>query len=155
MRFFGILAFGLVATLGATACSKSSSSSASPEPSANTAAPSPSMTGGATAPAIDARLYVATCASCHQADGKGVAGSFPPLAGSSIVTGDLALLIHIVKYGLTGPVQVGGMSYNGMMPAWSPQLSDADIASTLTYIRASWGNDASAVTAEQVSAVSK
>ncbi len=102
-----------------------------------------------------AKIYLANCASCHQVDGKGVAGSFPPLAGSDIVKGDPVRAIHIVKYGLTGPLEVTGKSYDGMMPAWSPQLSDDAIAAALTYARASWGNGAAAVTATQVGAVAK
>ena len=102
-----------------------------------------------------AKIYLTNCASCHQVDGKGVAGSFPPLAGSEIVKGDPTRAIHIVKYGLTGPLQVASKSYDGMMPAWSPQLSDDAIAAALTYARASWGNGAAAVTAAQVGTVAK
>jgi nitrite reductase (NO-forming) / hydroxylamine reductase len=108
-----------------------------------------------TTAAAGAKLYLANCASCHQPDGKGVAGTFPPLAGNAVVSGDPVKVIHIVKYGLTGPVVVAGKTYNGMMPAWSPQLSDADIASALTYVRSSWGDSGSPVTADQVTAVSK
>jgi mono/diheme cytochrome c family protein len=102
-----------------------------------------------------AKLYLTNCASCHQVDGKGVAGSFPPLAGSEIVKGDPARAIHIVKYGLTGSLQVAGKNYDGMMPAWSPQLSNDDIAAALSYVRTSWGNGAGAVTAAQVAGVAQ
>ena len=66
-------------------------------------------------------------------------GTFPPLARNAVVAGDPVKVIHIVKYGLTGPVVVAGKTFNGMMPAWSPQLSDADIAAAITYVRSSWG----------------
>ena len=82
-------------------------------------------------------------------------GTFPPLAGNAVVAGDPVKVIHIVKYGLTGRVVVAGKTFNGMMPAWSSQLSDADIAAAITYVRSSWGNHASPVTADQVSAVSQ
>ncbi len=62
-------------------------------------------------------------------------------------------MIHIVKYGLSGPVQVVGKMYDGQMPAWSPQISDANLASVITYVRSSWGNHAAAVTAADVAAV--
>jgi mono/diheme cytochrome c family protein len=100
-------------------------------------------------------MYVANCASCHQPNGQGLTGTFPPLAGSSIVNGDPAKVIRIVKYGITGPLKVAGKPYDGMMPAWSPTLSDDAIASVLTYVRSSWGNHAGALTAAQVNAVSK
>jgi mono/diheme cytochrome c family protein len=100
-----------------------------------------------------AQAYAANCASCHQANGQGAAGAFPPLAGSDIVAGDPAKMIHVVKYGLTGPVEIAGKTYNGQMPAWSPQINDANIASVITYVRSSWGNHATAVTPSEVTAV--
>lgn len=102
-----------------------------------------------------AALYAAKCESCHGARGEGTPGLFPPVAANPVVTGDAQKLIHIVKYGLNGKLTAGGRAYDGMMPAWSPLLSDADIASVLTYVRASWGNSASPITAEQVGAVNK
>jgi mono/diheme cytochrome c family protein len=109
--------------------------------------------GGSTAQG--SKVFIVNCASCHQVDGRGVAGTFPPLAGNAVVVGDPVKVIHIVRYGLTGRVVVNGKAFNGLMPAWSPQLSDADIAAAITYARSSWGNKASSVTADQVSAVSK
>jgi mono/diheme cytochrome c family protein len=99
--------------------------------------------------------YLANCASCHQPNGKGLAGTFPPLAGSAIANGDPVKVVRIVKFGITGTLVVAGNHYNGMMPAWSPTLSDDAIAALLTYVRSSWGNHAGAVTAAQVGAVSK
>lgn len=64
-------------------------------------------------------------------------------------------MIHIVKYGLTGKITAVGKNYDGMMPAWSPQLADADIASILTYVRSSWGNKGTPITTADVTAVSK
>jgi mono/diheme cytochrome c family protein len=100
-------------------------------------------------------VYVTNCASCHQANGKGLTGSFPPLAGNPTVTGNPKKVIHIVKYGLTGKVMVGPDSFNGIMPPWGSQLSDAAIANVITYVRSSWGNKASAVDASEVGAVNK
>ena len=125
-------------------CAKSSSSSASAS-----AAP-----GGAAA-APGANVYAGACASCHQTDGEGSPGAFPPLARNPVVTGDPVKVIHIVKYGLTGPLQVNGKPYAGTMPAWSSQISDAEIAAAITYVRSSWGNRAGPVTAAQVTAVTK
>ncbi|MGC2129555.1 MAG: cytochrome c, partial [Candidatus Aquilonibacter sp.] len=71
------------------------------------------------------------------------------------VTGDPSVVIHIVKYGLNGKVSVKGSDYNGMMPAWEQSLSDADIASIVTYVRSAWGNQASAVTQAEVTAVAQ
>ena len=84
--------------------------------------------------------------------GQGVPGTFPPLAGNDTVNGDASKVIHIVKFGLTGKIDVGGTTYNGMMPAWGQQMSNDDIAKAITYIRSSWGNKASAVTEADVAA---
>ena len=105
--------------------------------------------------ASGAQGYAANCSSCHQTNGQGAAGAFPPLDGSEIVAGDPTRMIHVVKYGLSGPVEVAGKTYNGQMPAWSPQISDANIASVITFVRSSWGNHAAAVTAANVSAVTR
>ncbi|HTV91613.1 MAG TPA: cytochrome c [Verrucomicrobiae bacterium] len=102
-----------------------------------------------------AKIYVQNCSSCHQAAGQGVPGMFPPLAGNPTVTGDPTAVIRIVKYGMNGAINVAGTSYNGMMPAWGQSLSNADIASAVTYIRSAWGNKASAVTESAVAAVSQ
>lgn len=105
---------------------------------------------GTTAVNVGGKVYQTNCSSCHQTNGQGVPGTFPPLAGNAVVVGDPAKVIHIVKYGLTGSITVGGKSYGGVMPAWGPTLSNDDIAQAVTYIRSSWGNKASAVTEADV-----
>lgn len=99
-----------------------------------------------------AAVYNANCSSCHQANGKGSPGAFPPLAGNAVVTGPADKVIHIVKDGLTGKIKVGSASFNGTMPPWKSQLKPAEIAAVVTYIRSSWGNHAPAVTVSQVNA---
>jgi mono/diheme cytochrome c family protein len=96
-----------------------------------------------------ASVYNTNCSSCHQSDGKGGIG--PPLAGNPFVTGMAGKVIHVVKNGLSGTIQVDGKSYSGNMPAWKGTLSNDDIASAVSYIRSSWGNKASAVTSAEVS----
>lgn len=97
------------------------------------------------------RIYN-NCVTCHQADGEGVEGAFPPLARSEWVLGDEDTLARILLHGLQGPVTVLGKPYNSEMPAWE-QLKDLQIAAVLTYIRASWGNSAPAVAPETVARV--
>lgn len=88
-------------------------------------------------------LYVANCASCHQLDGSGIAGAFPPLAGH--VPRLLAApqgrdyLAAVVLNGLTGVVTVAGSSYDGVMPA-RPDIGDPQLASILNYVASAWGN---------------
>lgn len=111
------------------------------------------VAGGAGA--AGASVYTANCAGCHGAAGAGAPGAFPPLANNPYVTGDAKAVIHTLNYGLTGAIKVGSASYSGQMPAWKGNLSDQQIADVITYIRSSWGNKASAVTAANVKAVAK
>jgi mono/diheme cytochrome c family protein len=92
-----------------------------------------------------------TCSACHQANGQGIPGAFPPLAGSEYATAAPPLPIRIVLLGAQGPLTVKGQRFNSTMPSWA-SFTDAEIAATLTYVRSQWGNAASVVTAEQVAA---
>lgn len=98
--------------------------------------------GGA---ADGAQVFASRCAACHQANGKGLAGVFPPLAGSPWVVGDPDTALQIVLHGMTGPIDVLGTTYNGAMPAFAEQLSDAELAAVLTHVRATWGNAAAPI----------
>ena len=96
-----------------------------------------------------AKVYRNQCAQCHQADGNGVLGVYPPLVASSWVTGHPQVVSRILINGLNGPILVKGSKYNGNMPAFGSSglaLSDKDIAGVITYIRQEWGNSASEVT---------
>jgi mono/diheme cytochrome c family protein len=103
--------------------------------------------------AVDgAPIYTARCVSCHQANGAGLPGVFPPLAGSEWVTGKPELIAKILLHGVQGPLTVKGTAYNGAMPPFKDQVNDAEIAAVATYIRKQWGNAAPPVTAEIVAA---
>ena len=93
-------------------------------------------------------LYASTCAACHQADGTGLAGAFPPLAGSSIVNdASPELLIRIILQGYDARPEFGVMAPFGDL------LSDEEVAAIATHERSSWGNAAPAVTPEEVKKV--
>lgn len=98
-------------------------------------------------------IYLTRCMSCHQTNGEGVQGVFPPLAGSEYVTGDKGVLIRMVLGGLSGEIEVNGTTYSGMMPPWGGFLTDEQVAQVLTYVRVSFGNEAEAVTTEEVAKV--
>jgi len=104
---------------------------------------------------IGAQIYRNQCAQCHQANGQGVAGVWPPLDGSSWVTDNKQVLARILINGLNGPIVVKGNTYNGNMPAFGPagyNLKSRDIAGVLTYIRQEWGNSASEITEAEMDA---
>jgi mono/diheme cytochrome c family protein len=99
-------------------------------------------------------LYANNCNACHQATGQGVAGTFPPLAGSEFVIKGEKQLIAILLHGLGGPLTVNGKGYNGQMPPQGGK-SNKDIAQLVSYVRNDWGNKASVVYEDQVAAVRK
>lgn len=97
-------------------------------------------------------IYKKYCISCHQPDGGGVPNMAPPLQQTSYVLGEKEPLIKIVLDGLKN-VDINEETYNNPMPALGSVLKDQQIADVLTYVRNSFGNKASAVTAAEVKAV--
>ncbi|RFF32897.1 nitrite reductase [Wenzhouxiangella sediminis] len=95
--------------------------------------------------------YKTHCQACHQADGSGLPGAFPPLAGNDNIMGNAEYVIENVLAGRQGELTVNGVTYNGVMPAMS-YLSDQDVADIVTYVLNSWGNDGATITADQVAA---
>jgi putative membrane-bound dehydrogenase-like protein len=83
-------------------------------------------------------LYMKACIECHQADGNGVTGTFPPLVGSEWVTGDRKTLLRILLGGLQGPIKVKGVDYNSVMPGHA-HVSDEDLAAIASYVRFMFG----------------
>jgi mono/diheme cytochrome c family protein len=100
-----------------------------------------------------AKVFRNQCAQCHQASGQGVAGVYPPLAGSEWVLGNPEVLGRILVNGLNGPIEVMGQNYNGNMPAFGPNglnLKAKQLAGVMTYIRQEWGNAEADVSVEMV-----
>lgn len=95
-------------------------------------------------------IFAQHCQSCHQQNGQGLAGAFPPIVGSEWVTGEALVVVRILLHGLQGPIQVKGATYNGAMPAWQGVLSDQEIAAVATYIRQWKPNAAGAVAPDLV-----
>lgn len=84
---------------------------------------------------IDGRaLFSAQCAACHQGDGMGLAGVFPPLVGSEWVAAEPQIMTQVVLRGLVGQIDVAGASYNGAMPSFA-QLSDDELAAIVNFAR--------------------
>ncbi|CDG82057.1 cytochrome c [Janthinobacterium agaricidamnosum] len=100
--------------------------------------------------AAGARLYDSHCVACHRADGSGFPPGYPPLAGNRALTTEIAVNpIRIVLNGGFAPGTAGNPRPYGM-PAFGPVLNDQEVAAVVTYLRASWGNNAPPVTALQV-----
>lgn len=136
-----LLALALLSAGPAAAQSK-------PKAAAKTAA-------GAPTPAVLAqgkKVYTQYCLTCHQADGGGVQNMNPPLSQTPYVLGDKARLSGIILHGFSENVAIKGETYTNIMPAHD-FLTDAQIASLLTYVRNAFGNKASAVSVADVKAV--
>lgn len=97
-------------------------------------------------------IFLVNCAACHRPTGQG-GGPYPPLAGNPDINAvDSASVVQTVLNGRTGPIMVNDVQYGGNMPSWRGQLSNAEIAAVLTYVRTAWGNSAPAVSEDQVAA---
>lgn len=125
--------------------SVATSLSAKPE----TASPTARITDGR-------QLFLANCSMCHQAEGQGVPGAFPPLAKSdylkNISNNNRGELVSFPLRGRTGKITVNGLEYNGVMTPVAG-LDDAQLAAVLSYVSNAWGNSAKPFTADEVKAL--
>ena len=113
-------------------------------PTASTQSPAESA-----APPDGEKIFKTRCAACHQATGLGLKGAFPPLAASEWALAEPQVPAAIVVYGISGEISVKGDTYRGQMPSFK-QLSDQELAAVLTYVRRSWGNQATEVTPDRI-----
>ena len=109
-----------------------------------------------TPPSPGESIYDMACLPCHQPEGKGLPGVYPPLVGSERLRGDPAPLIKILLHGLTGPVTVAGQNFGGPNAVPMPSLgglTDEQIADVLTFVRKEFGAKSSAVSTADVKKV--
>lgn len=107
--------------------------------------------------AFGEKVYKDICQACHQANGMGIAGQFPALAGSEWVDGseyNEKRITALLLKGLKGPITVKGASFNNQMPS-QETLGPKKIAAVLTYIKQAWGNKGGEITEAQVAAAKK
>lgn len=99
------------------------------------------MRGAAGAKSVDgAAIFRDQCSACHQPNGEGVAGQFPPLAGNRDLFLSRTYPVMVVLAGLSGGIEVNGKTIKSVMPPLS-YLSDAEVAAVVNYVRSAWGND--------------
>lgn len=97
-------------------------------------------------------LYEKNCLSCHMADGKGLEGTFPPLAQTQRLA-DKARLVNILFNGLQEPITVNKIQYDTEMNPMN--LTDEQVADVLNYVRNAWGNKQSIITVSEVKSLKK
>ncbi len=83
--------------------------------------------------------------------GEGIAGVYPPLAGSDYLMQDKQRSIRLVMHGMSGEIEVNGQKYNNQMPDLN--LTDEEVTHVLNYVRNSWGNQGDVVTFDEVKAI--
>ncbi|MDT8450868.1 MAG: cytochrome D1 domain-containing protein [Wenzhouxiangellaceae bacterium] len=105
--------------------------------------------GAATGAEASEAVYQANCAACHQPNGQGLPGAFPPLAGNSNIQENPEIIIENILAGKQGEITVKGQTYNGVMPPMQ-HLTNEQIAQAANFVLTSWGNDGGTVTVEQV-----
>lgn len=92
-------------------------------------------------------LYTSGCQSCHQSNGEGLPGAFPPLKGSRVVTGDdLEMYVDIIMNGYDARAEYGVMPAVGTNMAWT----EHEVAAVINYERSSWSNNGKQVTPEEI-----
>jgi mono/diheme cytochrome c family protein len=95
-----------------------------------------------------AKIYQTYCQNCHQADGKGLASLYPPLAGADYLLENMPRAACIIKNGQAKEIVVNGKTYNQMMPG-NP-ITNIEVAEVLTFIGNNWGNDAGFISVKEV-----
>jgi mono/diheme cytochrome c family protein len=101
---------------------------------------------------IGKNVYVQHCQTCHQVDGGGAQNMIPPLIKTEYVLGNKQRLIRTVLNGMKGEIKVNGDMYGNEMPQQAV-LTDREIASVLSYVRKSFGNNAGPVKISEVKKV--
>ena len=94
-------------------------------------------------------LYVQHCENCHMADGTGLGGNIPPLAGADYLKEKPGIVSCIIRYGMEGEVLVNGTTYDEPMPGVET-LSEFQIANIINYINHAWGNNYGFVKVEDI-----
>lgn len=101
---------------------------------------------GSSAKLDGGQLFTTHCAACHQPNGQGLPGVFPPLDGSEWVGAQGRVIANILLHGVTGPLTVKGQAFSGAMPSFA-RLGDAELAAVASHVRGAWSNKAAPVDA--------
>ena len=101
------------------------------------------------------KVFAVRCASCHQSNGLGITGQYPPLAGSKWVTSDPGLITNIILKGLKGEIVVKRETYGTSLAVnmAAVPINDREIANVVTYVRQAWGNEAGEIFEDEVAAI--
>jgi len=152
-KYFRVVLLGLMA-LAISACAQETGGDQAVSSASDTAVHDAEVASGdmGEVMARGETVYLGNCAACHQPTGQGLPGAFPPLAQSDFLQGNRQDVMQAALFGLSGPITVNGVDYNGVMPSMG-YLSDQELADALTYVFSSWGNSGAAVSVAEVTAL--
>jgi mono/diheme cytochrome c family protein len=112
--------------------------------------PSPYRASDISKAELGRQIYLKNCIVCHGSEGHGIPGQFPPPRHNPRLAGKSEPLIAMVLDGIKNQETIEGITYRGVMPAWRDSLNDHEIAAVLTFVRASWENQAPEIDARSV-----
>lgn len=92
-------------------------------------------------------IFESNCASCHQADGKGIPGTFPPLVDNAHVQ-DSEYVADVIRNGRTGAIDVNGTTYDSVMPQIGKDFTDDEVAAVIDYLQNELGKEAATPVSE-------
>lgn len=97
------------------------------------------------------RLYEKVCANCHQPNGEGLRGLYPPLSNSDFLRNNFTESVCIIRNGAHKPLVINGTTYNMEMPPSG--LSHLEIAEVVTYIYNAWGENRGLIDVKKVDSI--
>ena len=100
------------------------------------------------------KLFTGTCSVCHQQNGEGLKGVFPPIAKSDYIAGDAKKVVQAILAGVTGKLVVNGEEYDSVMPPMS-QLNDDEVAHITTFVMNKLDNGGGRVRRDEVAEIRK
>lgn len=95
-------------------------------------------------------LFLANCSTCHQANGLGIRGAVPPLAGSEFVGTGPDTVARILLRGIDGPIAVEGRRFDGHMPSFASVLPDGEIRQIANYVTTTFGAGSGDISVDDV-----
>ncbi len=133
-KYFRVVLLGLMA-LAISACAQETGGDQAASSASDTAVHDAEVASGdmGEVMARGETVYLGNCAACHQPTGQGLPGAFPPLAQSDFLEGNRQEVMQAALFGLSGPITVNGVDYNGVMPSMG-YLRDQELADALTYV---------------------
>lgn len=140
----GMFALGMLASCGG----RQSTSNATDNASTTETTKKVEVTKAAPDMVLGEKIYTTKCKVCHQVDGKGVKGAFPPLAGSDYLLADKVRAVAQALNGSHMEIVVNGEKYNALMPQQVGTKEEA--VAVVNFVLNNFGNNGGTVSLDDV-----